>query len=105
MPPPLSGDTRVNQVLDAIPGALDYIVSLDPHDFQRLRHPALRRYMGPRISLLRRVAAIAGVPEGSLDRVRQDLRAALAPRFMLTEGETPRGARTLRITAPAADGA
>jgi len=47
--------------LDRIPGALEYIVSLRPHDFQRLENPTLRRYMAPRISL-GRVAAIAGIP-------------------------------------------
>lgn len=58
----LSADTRLSLVLDVIPGAPDYIVSLNPHDFGRLRNPVLRRYMSPRISL-RRVAAMVGLPE------------------------------------------
>jgi hypothetical protein len=44
---------------------VDYIVALDPHDFERLRNPILRRYMGSRISL-GRVAAIAGIPVADL---------------------------------------
>jgi uncharacterized protein (DUF2249 family) len=58
----ITGDTRLNKVLDAVPGALDYIVSLRPHDFERLRNPFMRKHMSPRISL-RRVAAMARVPE------------------------------------------
>ncbi len=60
-----SPDTRLSQVLDAIPGALDYVVGLNPHDFARLRNPVLRRYMTSRISL-RRVAAMAHVPPEEL---------------------------------------
>ncbi|MBV9357649.1 MAG: DUF1858 domain-containing protein [Chloroflexi bacterium] len=63
--PGISPDTRLSQVLDAVPGALDYIVSLKPHDFGRLRNPVLRRYMSSRISL-RRVAVMVGVPEQRL---------------------------------------
>ncbi len=55
--PGISAETRLSQVLDAVPGALDYIVSLNAHDFGRLRNPVLRRYMSSRISL-RRVAAM-----------------------------------------------
>lgn len=58
----ISGETRLNKVLDTIPGALDYIVSLKPNDFERLRNPFMRKYMSPRITL-RRVAAMAGVEE------------------------------------------
>src|SRR5438046_2094206 len=61
----IDGDTRLSQVLDAVPGSLDYIVGLNPHDFERLRNPVLRRYMASRISL-RRVAAIASTPEESV---------------------------------------
>ena len=65
----ISPDTRLSQILDAVPGALEYIVALDPHDFERLKHPMLRRYMSPRISL-RRVAAIAEISE---ERLLDDL--------------------------------
>jgi hypothetical protein len=61
----ITGDTRLNKALDAIPAALDYIVSLRPHDFDRLRNPFMRKHMSPRISL-RRVAAMAGIPEATL---------------------------------------
>lgn len=61
----LSGRTRLKEVLDSIPGALEYIVSLNPHDFKRLFNPFMRKYMSPRISL-ERVAAIAGVPLGEM---------------------------------------
>jgi uncharacterized protein (DUF2249 family) len=61
----LTPETRLSSVLDAIPGALSYIVSLRPHEFQRLHNPVLRKYMSPRISL-RRVAAMAGIGEDAL---------------------------------------
>ena len=58
----LNGDLRLSQLLDAHPETLDYIVSLNPHDFQRLRNPVLRRYMAARISLAR-IALMVGRPE------------------------------------------
>jgi hypothetical protein len=61
----IDGGTRLSRVLDGVPGALEYVVGLNPHDFARLRNPVLRKYMAGRISL-RRVAAMAGVPENDL---------------------------------------
>jgi len=61
----MNGNTRLSQALDSHPDALELIVSLNPHDFQRLRNPTLRKMMSPRISL-RRVAHMAGIPETDL---------------------------------------
>ena len=61
----LTADTRLSQVLEASPAALEYVVGLNPHDFARLRNPVLRRYMASRISL-RRVAAMAGLTPAEL---------------------------------------
>jgi hypothetical protein len=61
----MTGTTRLSQALDSHPDVLELIVSLNPHDFQRLRHPAMRRLMSPRISL-RRVAQMAGINEADL---------------------------------------
>jgi hypothetical protein len=61
----LTGDTRLSEALDADDSVLEYIISLNPHDFNRLRTPLLRKVMPPRITL-RRVAAIAGVAENEL---------------------------------------
>lgn len=61
----ITGETRLNIALDNIPGAVDYIVSLNPHDFARLKNPMMRKLMSPRISL-RRVAAMAAISEGEL---------------------------------------
>ncbi len=61
----INGETHLNIVLDHIPGAVEYIVSLNPHDFARLRNPVMRKFMSPRISL-RRVAAMAGIREDEL---------------------------------------
>ena len=54
-------ETRLKEALGLDPGVLDYVVSLNPHDFARLRNPMMRRLMSPRISL-GRVAVMAGVP-------------------------------------------
>ena len=59
------GKTKLKDALDEIPGALEYIVSLNPHDFSRLQNPVMRKYMSPRISLSR-VAAMARVPESTM---------------------------------------
>src|SRR5665213_1052613 len=61
----ISPNSRLNRVLERIPGALQYIVSLRPHEFERLENPTLRRYMAPRISL-GRVAKMAGIPLNEL---------------------------------------
>ena len=67
----LTGETRLNKALDAIPGALEYIVALNPHDFQRLRNPLARKYMSTRISL-RRIAAMV---DADLKQMLTDLAA------------------------------
>jgi hypothetical protein len=63
--PFITGETRLNIVLDTLPGALEYIVALNPHDFARLHNPVMRKFMSPRITL-RRVAAMAGLTEAQL---------------------------------------
>lgn len=69
----LTAETRLARAMDAIPGALDYVVGLNPHDFGRLHNPILRKYMAPRITL-GRIAAMVKMPE---ERLLHDL-AALA---------------------------
>lgn len=61
----MNGNTRLSEALKASPRILDYIVSLNPHDFERLRNPLLRKVMPPRISL-RRIAAMANISEHEL---------------------------------------
>lgn len=53
-------ETRLKEALDLDPRVVDYVVSLNPHDFERLHNPLMRRLMAPRITLLR-VAAMAEV--------------------------------------------
>jgi hypothetical protein len=57
----ISASTRLNKALDLHPDVLEYIVSLNPHDFVRLRNPLMRRVMSPRITL-GRIAAMTHVP-------------------------------------------
>lgn len=85
----LNGETRLNKALENIPGALEYIVSLNPHDFTRLHNPFMRKYMSPRISL-RRVAAMAGIPENQLLRELAALGGAQAEySHSETEAQSP----------------
>ena len=65
----ITEETRLNKALDLHPAVVEYIISLNPHDFARLRKPLMRRLMAPRITL-GRVAAMVGVPVGQvLERV------------------------------------
>jgi len=59
------GKSKLKEALDSVPGALEYIVSLNPHDFSRLHNPVMRKYMSPRITLAR-VAAMARIAENDL---------------------------------------
>ncbi|CAN5674813.1 hypothetical protein BH24ACT22_BH24ACT22_07150 [soil metagenome] len=61
----LSPDTRLKKALDLDPRVVDYVVSLNPRDFERLRNPLMRRLMAPRITL-GRVATMARVPVAEL---------------------------------------
>src|SRR5687767_3811149 len=53
--------TRLNKALDLDPRVVDYIISLSPREFERLRNHLMRRLMSPRITL-GRVAEMAGLP-------------------------------------------
>jgi hypothetical protein len=57
----IKASTRLAKVLELHPDLLEYIVSLEPHDFARLHNPVMRKLMAPRITLAR-VAVMAGVP-------------------------------------------
>src|SRR4051794_41696354 len=59
----LNTETRLARALDAIPGALEYVVGLNPHDFGRLNNPIMRKYMAPRITLGRIAAMVGMAPE------------------------------------------
>lgn len=61
----MNGESRLSEALAANEAILEYIVSLSPHDFNRLRNPLLRKVMPPRITL-RRIAAMVGMPEQEL---------------------------------------
>lgn len=61
----MNGDTRLSEALKASPAILDYIVSLNPHDFNRLHNPLLAKVMPPRITL-RRIAAMVNMPVSEL---------------------------------------
>lgn len=59
--PTIKASTRLTKALELHPDLLEYIVSLEPHDFARLRNPVMRKLMAPRITLAR-VAVMTGVP-------------------------------------------
>jgi hypothetical protein len=58
----LNGDTRLSEALKASPAILEYVISLNPHDFARLRNPLLNKVMPTRITL-RRLANMVGLTE------------------------------------------
>ncbi len=53
MPIQVYESAKLSEALKLHPGVLDYIVSLNPHDFQRLHNPLMRKLMPPRITLAR----------------------------------------------------
>lgn len=61
----MNGDTKLAEALKANPAILDYVISLNPHDFERLRNPLMRRVMPVRITL-RRLASMVNMPEQEL---------------------------------------
>ena len=91
MPQHVDENSRLSKALSLHPDVLDYIVSLNPHDFQRLHNPLMRRLMPPRISLKRiakitnrpvvdilaRIHEIAGQPLSDDDRKEIAARAGL----------------------------
>jgi hypothetical protein len=65
VPSPISATTKLAKALELHPDVLEYIISLDPHDFERLRNPVMRKLMSPRISL-GRIAAMTGMTSNAL---------------------------------------
>ena len=65
----ITEQTRLNKALDLDPRVVDYIVSLSPHKFERLRNPLMRRLMSPRITLGRMAEMVHMPVEQLLDRV------------------------------------
>jgi hypothetical protein len=61
----MNGASKLSEALNAHPGILEYIISLSPHEFERLRNPLMRKVMPQRITL-RRVAVMAGIKEVDL---------------------------------------
>lgn len=61
----ITASSKLNKVLGLHPDVLEYIVSLDPHDFKRLENPVMRQLMSPRITL-GRIAAMTGTPINEL---------------------------------------
>lgn len=49
----LEPKTKLSRALDLHPDVLPYVISLNPHDFERLNNPLMRQLMPPRITLAR----------------------------------------------------
>jgi hypothetical protein len=64
-PTTISATTKLSKALELHPDVLEYIISLDPHDFDRLRNPVMRKLMSPRISL-GRIAMMTGISINAL---------------------------------------
>jgi hypothetical protein len=93
MPEPASGitpDSRVGELLERWPALEAVLVDLSPH-FKALRNPVLRRTVA-RVATLRQVAAVGGVPLGTLvERLRAG--AGLPPLAATAEGGAEPAAR------------
>lgn len=58
----MNGNSKLSEALKYGPEMLEYIISLNPHDFERLRNPLMQKVMPVRISL-RRIAKMVNIPE------------------------------------------
>lgn len=61
----LSAETKLSKALALHEDVLPYIVSLNPHEFERLNNPLMRQIMPPRITLAR-IAAMVQMPVAEL---------------------------------------
>lgn len=52
-------NTKLSKLLKMDESLLEFIIALDPHDFERLRNPLMRKIMPPRITL-GRIAVMTG---------------------------------------------
>ena len=75
--PTISAATKLSKALDLHPNVLEYIVSLNPHEFDRLENPLMRKLMSPRITL-GRVAVMTGTPVRTLLERVAELGGAVA---------------------------
>jgi hypothetical protein len=67
----MNGNTKLSEALKYGNTILEYIISLNPHDFERLRNPLMRQVMPARISL-KRIATMVKMPEQQLiDKVNE----------------------------------
>ena len=57
----VNASSKLSEALKLHPDVLAYIVSLNPHDFQRLHNPLMRKLMPPRITLAR-IATMTDTP-------------------------------------------
>ena len=63
----VDGNAKLSKALKLHADVLEYVISLSPHDFERLRNPLMRRLMPPRIALAR-IAKMTQTPLGELLR-------------------------------------
>jgi hypothetical protein len=90
----MNGETRLSEALKLSPAVLEYVISLNPHDFARLRNPLMQKVMPPRITL-KRIAAMVKMPTQELLDKLNDI--AGLPRELVDQTEVP---NTSAIEAP-----
>ncbi|MBI5154440.1 DUF1858 domain-containing protein [Candidatus Poribacteria bacterium] len=63
----LNPETLLSEAIEMDPNVLDFVVSLNPHQFETLYNPAMRRMLAGRTTLAH-VAQSAGIPVAELLR-------------------------------------
>lgn len=82
----MNGNTRLSEALKRSAAVLEYVISLNPHDFERLRNPLMQKVMPPRITL-RRIATMVKMPEQQfIDKINE---LAGLPRELVDEAAAP----------------
>ena len=73
----VEASSKLSEALKLHPDVLEYIVSLNPHDFQRLCNPLMRKLMPPRITLAR-IAQMTDTPIVTLlERIHEVAQSSL----------------------------
>ncbi len=74
----VQASSKLSEALKLHPDVLNYIVSLNPHDFHRLHNPLMRKLMPPRITLAR-LAQMTHTPILTLlERIHQTAQSPLS---------------------------
>ena len=93
--------TKLSKALELHPDVLPYIISLKPHDFERLNAPLMRQVMPPRITLAR-LAIMVGLPVDGLISGIYEAAGLMVPESAVAQPDTEAAPLPANPTTPPA---